>query len=55
MNWLGLNLNDEKLQAILDVFTMVIASLLTGIFYSANNTFDKNILIFLNDITLTIK
>ena len=41
MNWLGLNLNDEKLRAIVEVFAMEIASLLTGIFYFANNTFDK--------------
>ena len=41
MNWLGLNLNNEKLRAIVDVFSMVIARLLTGIFYSAKNTFAK--------------
>ena len=47
MNWLGLNLNDEKLRAIVDVFTMVIARLLTGNFYSAYNTFTKKHIIFL--------
>ena len=41
MNWLSLNLTDEKLRAIVDVFAMVIARLLTEIFYSANNTFAK--------------
>ena len=54
MIWLGLNLNDEKLRAIVDVFAMMIACLLTGIFYSANNIFDKK-LYFLNDIILIMK
>ena len=46
MNWLGLNLNYKILRAIVDVFTMVIDRLLTGVFYFANNTFDKSTLIF---------
>ena len=53
MIWLGLNLNDEKPRAIVDVFA-IIACLLTGIFYSANNIFDKK-LYFLNDIILIMK
>ena len=55
MNWLGLNLNYKKLQAIVDVFAMVIDILLTGIFYSANNIFDKKHINFLNDIILIMK
>ena len=55
MNWLGLNLNYKKLRVIVDVFAMVIARLLTGIFNSVNNTFDKNTLIFFNDIILIMK